>query len=525
MENIRASSILFCSMLISIFFTGCLDDGVNGEVTLRVEDLFYKDFKGDDYSLRVRINVSNEYNKHLYLNTEDFKLHTYDNMTINSTEFSGKGNLEIGKNGSYLVSWNGISKEHMAESISFNARLEGGSEGVSERIQLDFEKVFMRYKLFSVNNCPDDRILFRRPESVAVGNFNEDPFLDIAVASFGVSSNEFQYPHQYPSYWVDDGLFINEQGPLELLDPSNSTRLGNGTCGRDVAVGDINLDGLDDLAICYWNSNNVEIFLQKESLTLDVEPDLILETSSQPHNLTIRDINDDGRPDIAVIGGHPRLDDTKENISIYLQRENGSFPSIPDSNFMGEEGYFAFHDIMHDGSLDLIFGSSIYSFNLTGELTEKFTFKTTKTGQIMITDIDRNGYEDIMIGSDLFLRSNEGLFSALTSYGFPGYGKPISVDVNGDGRLDIAIGRSIYFQDLNGSFSMEEDKILEFEGMIQWVEDLDGDGVMDIVTISGDDVLIYFGDRDIDNDGYLDKFDWFPMDPNSWDPRGVDPIG
>jgi hypothetical protein len=249
---------------------------------------------------------------------------------------------------------------------------------------------------------------------------------------------------------------------------------------------------------------------------------MVLRTPTQPHNLTIRDIDQDGLPDIAVLSGHTRIKDVTATLSIYIQADNGTISPEQVVSFEGDNGYFSFHDLLEDGSLELVFGSSIYSFDLSGNLVEKFTFDNSQNGRIIVDDIDRNGHDDVMIGSDLFLRSEDGEFNKDPSISFEAFEYPLSVDIDGNGAKDIILGNSIYFQDLDGSFNMEDHDKYGILGSILWIEDLDRDGGLDLVSILQDDILIYYGDKDIDKDGFLDPFDWFPNDPSTWDPRGYE---
>ena len=84
------------------------------------------------------------------------------------------------------------------------------------------------------------------------------------------------------------------------------------------------------------------------------------------------------------------------------------------------------------------------------------------------------------------------------------------------------IGDSIFFQDLDGYIDLEDSDRYNIRGSIHCIEDMDLDGDLDIVTLWGDEIRIYYGDGDTDKDGFIDPFDWFPNDPTAWDPRGLE---
>ena len=287
----KVSPFLVCLLVIPVFFSGCIDQDVEGQADVYVIDLYYPDFAGDDYTLTVQIRIRNDFDREMTVKKSDIKLLTMDDMVINATIINGEEKIEIDSLQIYSVTWKGISKEHMGDSIYVVSHFKGGIEKRSEEVQLDFSRIFLRDQLFNVKGTYNEKREFTRPESVIMGNFDNDRSLEIAVGAFGGSPRD--YPRLDPGYsgWVNDGLFIGEQGPSEHNDPLNSTRLGNGTCCKDVAVGDINMDGLDDLAACYWNSDTVEVFLQRTPGIFKREPDMVLLTSNQPHNLTIQDID------------------------------------------------------------------------------------------------------------------------------------------------------------------------------------------------------------------------------------------
>jgi dienelactone hydrolase len=183
------------------------------------------------------------------------------------------------------------------------------------------------------------------PNGVAVGDFNGDGKLDLAVVNgnaasvpsavsvlLGHGDGTFQAPVTYPLNTNGASIAtadFNHDGKLDLVVVDNigvvSILLGNGDgtfqshvdYGADsfpwgcIGITDLNGDGNLDLAVANSGSNTVSIFLGNGNGTF--QPQVEIATGAGPRGAIVGDFNGDGRLDLAV----PNHDDN--TLSILLQ--------------------------------------------------------------------------------------------------------------------------------------------------------------------------------------------------------------
>ena len=118
----------------------------------------------------------------------------------------------------------------------------------------------------------------RSPISVAVGDFNGDGVLDLAVAN---GSN-------YVSVLLGNG-----DGSFQA-----AQSFGSGTGPASVTVGDFNGDGALDLALGNSSSTNVSVLLGNGDGSFQALR--IFGAGSGPFPVAVGDFNGDGMPDLAV---------------------------------------------------------------------------------------------------------------------------------------------------------------------------------------------------------------------------------
>src|SRR5207237_5072267 len=139
------------------------------------------------------------------------------------------------------------------------------------------------------------------PYSVAMGDFNGDGHLDLAVANGG--SNDVSV------------LLGNGDGTFRAA-RNFDAGLGGGPLW--VAVGDFNRDGKLDLVVANSSSDSVGVLLGNGDGTFG--PALTFPAGgSQPQSVAVGDFNGDGKPDLAVASYY------SNNVTVLLGKGDGTF--------------------------------------------------------------------------------------------------------------------------------------------------------------------------------------------------------
>jgi hypothetical protein len=268
------------------------------------------------------------------------------------------------------------------------------------------------------------------PTAVVVGDFNGDGKLDLAVASSG--SNNLTI------------LLGNGDGTFRPAAASPAT----GVDPLGVAVGDFNGDGKLDLAVANVGSNNVTILLGNGDGTFTPAASSP-STGSWPWAVAVGDFNGDGKLDLAVANY------VSNNVTILLGNGDGTFTPAASSPATGTRPVaVAVGDFNGDGKLDLAV-ANLNSNNVTillgngdGTFTSAASSPTTgdEPNAVAVGDFNGDGKLDLAVtnlysGSVTILLGNgDGTFTPAASSPATGNG-PSSLaigDFNGDGRLDLA---------------------------------------------------------------------------------------
>jgi hypothetical protein len=227
------------------------------------------------------------------------------------------------------------------------------------------------------------------PTGIAVADFDEDGIDDVVVAggitslvllrgqgTAGVPSGTFAAPVTIAAGGVTRGVIAhdwNGDGITDLATTGTALRLlyGNGAGGRGngtfslgpsystgstpnhLATGDLDLDGVTDLAVCNTGTNSISVYLGGGT---PGSPDgtfaapITVPAGSGPNAVNIADWDHDGRPDLAVASNN-----TSHSTSVLLGLGNGTFDVAQTFPTGGNNpAFIAVQDFNEDGTPDFL---------------------------------------------------------------------------------------------------------------------------------------------------------------------------
>jgi hypothetical protein len=296
------------------------------------------------------------------------------------------------------------------------------------------------------------------PDSVAVGDFNNDNRLDIVVANFGSDSLGIFFGY-------GNGTFFNQ----------TTLPTGSGSQPSSVAIGDFNNDNQLDIAITNLGSNSFGILLGYANGSFFSPLNYFIGNGSQPLFIAIGDFNNDSRLDIIVANSYT------DNVGVFFGYVSDSFLNSPaySTGSSSRPTSIAVGDFDNDTRLDVlianngtdnimvIFGSGYGTFV---SHTSHSTGNDSYPCSVAVGDFNNDSRLDIVVANSgtnnigIFLSDGTGTFSNQITYSTDGDSQPYSVavlDFNNDTRLDIAVANygsnsvGVFFGYGNGSFTSQ----------------------------------------------------------------------
>jgi hypothetical protein len=330
------------------------------------------------------------------------------------------------------------------------------------------------------------------PTSVAVGDFNGDGKLDLAVANSYSGT---------VSIMLGDGTGNFTQGSSVVM-PNYGL--------SSVAVGDFNGDGKQDLAVAGYEGSTVYILLGDGTGNFSIASS---PSTPLPLSVAVGDFNGDGKLDLAVANAN-NVCSRPGTVSILLGDGTGNFTLASSSPVGGCPWSVAVGDFNGDGKLDL--ATANYARNtvsvLLGDGTGNFTLASSPpTGKgpeaVVVGDFNGDGKLDLAVlnaygcstctsGSvSILLGDGTGKFklpSPTPTDGWQSFGMAVG-DFNGDGMLDLAAANeaddtvSVLLGDGKGHVTLAALPTVGGFPAAVAVGDFNGDGMLDLAVANQGD--------------------------------------
>ena len=271
-----------------------------------------------------------------------------------------------------------------------------------------------------------------------------------------------------------------------------------GLVPTSIALGDINGDGIPDLAVANYYSTNVSILIGHADGTFT--PGTTVTSTGSGVAVALADFNGDGKLDLAV------CDRTSGNVVIFSGNGNGTFTRIGSFTSGISLSGMAFADLNRDGKLDLVItGTSgttgtiaVLLGNGNGSFHAPVLYVTgTNPYAVTVADFNGDGKPDLAVSNrgsntvSILMGNGDGTFAAAANYVTAYSPEGLAVgDFNGDGKLDLAVVNdssnnvSIFLGRGDGTFDSATSFATVYRPASVAVADFNGDGWVDLAIVS-----------------------------------------
>jgi hypothetical protein len=331
------------------------------------------------------------------------------------------------------------------------------------------------------------------PTALAVADVNGDGRPDLVVTTFmgasvllGNGDGSFQEAQTFPAGADSFGL----------------------------AVADVNGDGKPDLIVTHSSypssaPGTVSVLLGNGDGSF--QPAMSFPAGPAPSNVTVADVNGDGKPDLITFNTLGLPSTTNSTVSVLLGNGDGTF-QVPQS--IATDGpLLAVADVNGDGKPDLLTahlvngfftlqvnGFSVLAGNGDGtfqplqplDLGSTADFPILGTPTVAVADLDGDGRRDLIVAEStltVYLQNGAGSFRPAQSFPVGSMPSAVAVaDVNGDGRPDLLVTESdgtvsVLLANGTGSFTPATTTSGVELRNTPYLADLNGDGIPDSVVL------------------------------------------
>lgn len=342
-------------------------------------------------------------------------------------------------------------------------------------------------------------------ESLVAGDLNGDGALDLLLGGDrhpgGIQRSDIQ-------------LYLNDGSGRVITD----TVLTSSPFLTDLALGDLNADGLLDLVVGNYASLS-QRYLNTASVAFAAG--YALKDSEFIHNMAVGDLNGDSALDLII-----SPDFGFGQGQIYRGDGKGGFPAaITPFGAPSATTVVAVADMNGDGTLDLVTSGGqaglLYLNDGAGNFSTSAVdclappnlvrcYSNVATNQIAVGDLDGNGALDLIVATAIpdnryqpyrYLNQGDGTFAPGEALGTPDDTLDLGLgDLDNDGDLDLVVayrGQSpaLYRNNGLGGFT-ERTSFNNIDGVSNLaLGDLNGDGALDLVVgIGNSQIKLYLND-------------------------------
>lgn len=252
------------------------------------------------------------------------------------------------------------------------------------------------------SNAPS--VLFAaQPSAITAGDFNNDNKADLIVLSSSTSNF----------------LVLLGTGTGTFTTSLDGQLQGTSSFNDELAVGDFNADGKSDFAVVRGGGGNVVKVMQGDG-TGDFSDYALLSLPGIPASVVVRDLNGDGKPDIAANSGAIENGMRRSEINVFINNGAGGFNPSASYPVDGAD-FLAIGDFNSDNHPDLAASSGMDGLTVltnkgNGQFNAAVYFSTGSTSShLAVADFNNDGKDDALFSQ--LTGNNIGL--ALNNFSFP----------------------------------------------------------------------------------------------------------